>query len=74
MLNGRADFGLPVFRLGRLFEFSTFSFDHVGAKEKVAKRKAPQRISPLARGGQGSAYGNRKPLKRLERNFKKGWC
>ena len=43
-----------------------------GTKEKAKqKENAVWGISPSAEGDQGSAFGNRKPLKRLEPNFKK---
>jgi hypothetical protein len=38
-------------------------------REKLAKEKRRFRISLVATSDQGSAFGNRKPLKRLERNF-----
>ena len=43
-----------------------------GTKEKAKqKENAVWGISPSAEGDQGSAFGNRKPLKRLDLNFKK---
>jgi hypothetical protein len=38
-------------------------------REKLVKEKRRFRISLSAESDQGSAFGNRKPLKRLERNF-----
>ena len=50
-----------------------FFFGTEGAKKKLCKKKAPLwGFSPPAGGDQGSAFGNRKPLKRLEPNFKAG--
>ena len=50
-----------------------FFFGTEGAKKKLCKKKAPfWGVSPSAEGDQGSAFGNRKPLKRLEPNFKTG--
>ena len=44
-----------------------------GTKEKAKqKENAVRGISPSAEGDQGSAFGNRKPLKRLDLNFKTG--
>ena len=44
-----------------------------GTKEKAKqKENAVKGISPPAGGDQGSAFGNRKPLKRLDLNFKTG--
>ena len=44
-----------------------------GTKEKAKqKENSVEGISPSAQGDQGSAFGNRKPLKRLEPNFKAG--
>ena len=49
-----------------------FFFGTAGAKKKLCKKKAPfGGVSPPAGGDQGSAFGNRKPLKRLDLNFKK---
>ena len=49
-----------------------FFFGTTGAKKKLCKKKAPfGGVSPPAGGDQGSAFGNRKPLKRLDLNFKK---
>ena len=43
---------------------------HNRRKEKaLQKESAVKGISPSAEGDQGSAFGNRKPLKRLEPNF-----
>ena len=47
---------------------SHFSFDTIGAKEKLSKENAGF-ISPSAEGDQGSAFGNRKLLKKLDPNF-----
>ena len=38
-------------------------------KKKLTKRKHRLEVSLVATSDQGSAFGNRKPLKRLERNF-----
>ena len=44
-----------------------------GTKEKAKqKENAVWGTSPSAEGDQGSAFGNRKPLKRLDLNFKTG--
>jgi hypothetical protein len=45
-----------------------FSLQEGGAKKKLTKRNAVKRISPSAEGDQGSAFGIRKPLKRLDPN------
>ena len=52
----------------------TFSFDGIGAKEKVTKRKRRKVVSTSAEVAQGSAFGNRKPLKRHDLNFEIGVC
>ena len=50
---------------------STLFLWHNRRKEKaLQKESAVMGISPSAEGDQGSAFGNRKPLKRLEPNFK----
>ena len=49
-----------------------FFFGTTGAKKKLSKKKMPLRgVSLSAESDQGSAFGNRKPLKRLDLNFKK---
>ena len=49
-----------------------FFFGTAGAKKKLCKKKAPfGGFRPLRRATKGSAFGNRKPLKRLDLNFKK---
>ena len=50
-----------------------FFFGTAGAKKKLCKKKAPLRgFRPLRRATEGSAFGYRKPLKRLDLNFKTG--
>ena len=47
--------------------------DEQAEQKKLSKKKMPlRRVAPSAAGDQGSAFGNRKPLKRLEPNFKTG--
>ena len=51
---------------------SAFSFDEVGAKEKAIKKKnAAIDISRSAERDKDSALRTRKPLKRLDLNFKR---
>ena len=47
---------------------AAFLLAEKGAREKLTKENAGF-ISPSAEGDQGSAFGNRKPLKRLDPNF-----
>ncbi|MBE6621014.1 MAG: hypothetical protein E7625_06610 [Ruminococcaceae bacterium] len=47
----------------------TFSFGTRGAKEKVIKKKTPRTFRSLRRATKGSAFGNRKLLKKLDQNF-----
>ena len=48
---------------------AAFLLAEKGAREKLTKENAVWGVSPSAEGDQGSAFGNRKPLKRLDLNF-----
>ena len=48
---------------------AAFLLAEKGAREKLTKENAVNGVSPSAEGDQGSAFGNRKPLKRLDLNF-----
>ena len=48
---------------------AAFLLAEKGAREKLTKENAVWSISPSAEGDQGSAFGIRKPLKRLDPNF-----
>jgi len=49
---------------------SAFSFDSKGAKEKAWQKENTERgISLVATSDQGSAFGNRKLLKKFDQNF-----
>ena len=49
--------------------FSAFSFDATGPKEKANKKKRAEKKFRLCGGDQGSAFGNRKLLKKFDQNF-----
>ena len=46
-----------------------FSFDTAGAKEKFAKENAVRGFRHVATGDQGSAFGIRNLLKKVDQNF-----
>ena len=48
---------------------ATFFFDTKGAKKKVRKKETPGFISRSAERDQGSAFGIRELLKKLDQNF-----
>ena len=66
---GKPQVGFPLLSLTSANSSATFSFDTKGAKEKVIKKKTPGFVSPPAGGDQGSAFGNRELLKKLDQNF-----
>ena len=49
--------------------FPAFSFDATGTKEKANKKKMPIREFRSCGSDQGSAFGNRKLLKKFDQNF-----
>ena len=52
------------------FAHLSFFFDCARHKEKRYKKRNAESISLPAGSDQGSAFGNRKPLKRLDLNLK----
>jgi len=46
-----------------------FFFGEVGAKKKLTKRKGPGKEFRSCGSDQGSAFGNRKLLKKFDQNF-----
>ena len=60
--------------LSRRNSLATFSFDHIGAKEKVNKKKSAEDISRSAEREEGFAPPPHKLLKKLDQNFSNWVC
>jgi hypothetical protein len=58
-----------VLNLVKLNRFPLFLLTQKAQKKKLSKKKMPEREFRLCGGDQGSAFGNRKLLKKFDQNF-----